>query len=153
MEEVNISWSLPAYEHREKSNDWFWALGIIVVAGALASLIFGNFFFAMILVLAGGMMWYFAQKHPEVVDYELNEKGLRVKNELFPYESLKSFFVAAEPNPTLFVRSSRFFMPILSIPIEPELVEEIRGVMLSQKVKEEQMKEHISEHIMNAIGF
>ena len=33
--------------------DWFWALGIIIIASAVTSIIFENYFFAIPIVLGG----------------------------------------------------------------------------------------------------
>lgn len=40
MEESNkIEWSALEYEDKERGSDWYFALGIIVVAGSVASII------------------------------------------------------------------------------------------------------------------
>jgi len=152
-EKEKIEWSALEYEEKERSVDWFWALGIIVVAGSIASLIYGNYFFAILLILSGILLGFFAIKKPEMVSYELNKKGLKIKTRLFPYESMKSFFVQTTPKPMLFVKSSRMFMPILSMPIEDNLAEDIRSLLLSNNVQEEEMKEGPSERIMERLGF
>ena len=152
-ETEKIEWSALEYEEKERSVDWFWALGIIVVAGSVASLIYGNYFFAILLILSGILLGFFAIKKPEMVSYELNKKGLKIKTRLFPYESIKSFFVQTAPKSMLFVKSSRMFMPILSIPIEDNLAEDIRSLLLSNNVQEEEMKEGPSERIMERLGF
>ena len=152
-EKEKIEWSALEYEEKERSVDWFWALGIIVVAGSITSLIYGNYFFAMLLILSGILLGFFAIKKPEMVSYELNKKGLKIKTRLFPYESMKSFFVQTTPKPMLFVKSSRMFMPILSMPIEDNLAEDIRSLLLSNNVQEEEMKEGPSERIMERLGF
>ena len=152
-EKEKIEWSALEYEEKERSVDWFWALGIIVVAGSITSLIYGNYFFAILLILSGILLGFFAIKKPEMVSYELNKKGLKIKTRLFPYESMKSFFVQTTPKPMLFVKSSRMFMPILSMPIEDNLAEDIRSLLLSNNVQEEEMKEGPSEKIMERLGF
>ena len=152
-EKEKIEWSALEYEEKERSVDWFWALGIIVVAGSITSLIYGNYFFAILLILSGILLGFFAIKKPEMVSYELNKKGLKIKTRLFPYESMKSFFVQTTLKPMLFVKSSRMFMPILSMPIEDNLAEDIRSLLLSNNVQEEEMKEGPSERIMERLGF
>ena len=152
-EKEKIEWSALEYEEKERSVDWFWALGIIVVAGSITSLIYGNYFFAILLIFSGILLGFFAIKKPEMVSYELNKKGLKIKTRLFPYESMKSFFVQTTPKPMLFVKSSRMFMPILSMPIEDNLAEDIRSLLLSNNVQEEEMKEGPSERIMERLGF
>jgi len=148
-----MSWSALEYEDKTRSTDWFWALGIIVIAASITSIIYGNYFFAILIILSGILLGFFAIKKPEMVSYELNKKGLKIKTRLFPYDTIKAFFIQTAPKPTLFIKSSRMFMPIISMPIENNLAEEIKSIMLSNNVKEEEMKENPSEKIMESLGF
>ena len=72
----NLNWSALEYEEKERSNDWFWAFGIIIVAGSIASIIFANYFFAILLIIGGILLAFFSIKKPENVSYELNEKAI-----------------------------------------------------------------------------
>ena len=40
------------YDHNPKSADWYWVLGIIAVAGAVASILFSNYLLAALIVIA-----------------------------------------------------------------------------------------------------
>ena len=151
-----LNWSALEYEERERSSDWFWALGIIVVTSSIAAIIFGNYFFAALLILSGSLLGFFAVKKPDVIFYELNNRGLKIGNRLYPYENIKSFWVQiGQPNikPILFVKSERIFMPIITIPIEETMAQEIHSIMLGANIAEEEMKEHPSEKIMEVLGF
>ncbi|MFA5095491.1 MAG: hypothetical protein WC447_02440 [Candidatus Paceibacterota bacterium] len=152
--EKKIEWTALEYEEKERGNDWFWALGVIIVASSIASFIYNNYFFGLLLIIGGILLGFFAVKKPDLVFYELNENGLKIKNRLYPYENIKSFWVKKEgKKPTLFIKSERLFMPIISIPIQSNLAEEIKKIMLSNNVIEEEMKEHLSEKIMDSLGF
>jgi len=148
-----IKWTMPEYEEKERSVDWFWALGFIVLASAITAIIYKNYFFAAILVLGGALMGYFANKKPALVSYELNEKGFLVDNRLYPYEKIKSFWVRNAPNPMFFLMSERIFMPILIIPIESEKALSIQEFMRGKKIEETEMKEHPGEAVMEYLGF
>lgn len=148
-----LEWTALEYEEKERGKDWFWALGVIVLTAGAASVIFSNYFFAMLIVLGGIMLGFFAVKKPDTVSYELNGSGLKVGTRLYPYENIKSFWVQADARPTLFIKSERFFMPILSIPIESSMPTEVREIFLSQNIAEEEMKEHVSDKIMESLGF
>jgi hypothetical protein len=154
-----IIWSAPEYEEKNHNNDWFWALGVIVVTASLAAIIYGNYFFAALIIISGALLGYLATKKPRMVSYELNEKGFRVHTALYPYENIKSFWVqkaALDPEvlkPMLFIKSERFFMPVISSPIENIMAEDIRGMLLEKNILEEEMREHVSEKIMEALGF
>ena len=154
-----LSWSALEYEEKERSQDWFWALGIIVATSSIASIIFGNYFFAALLVLSGILLGFFAVKKPDTVTYELNAKGLKIRNRLYPYENIKSFWVqldtSGETNlrPMLFIHSERAFVPILSIPIDETLAVDIHSILINRDIAEVEMKEHPSEKIMEVLGF
>lgn len=163
-----LSWSALEYEEKERSADWFWALGVIVVTSSIASLIFGNYFFAALLIIAGALLGFFAVKKPDTVLYELNRKGLRIRNHLYPYENIKSFWVQTHQNehgesheenpankklkPIFFVKTERVFMPVISIPIEENFAGEIYSIMIANNVPEEKMREHPSERIIESLG-
>ena len=154
-----LTWSALEYEDKERSRDWFWALGVIVVTGALASIIFENYFFAALLIIGGILLGFFAIKKPEVVEYELNPDGLHTHNRLYPYKSIKAFWVQAdfspEPllRPMLFIHSERAFIPVISMHIPLEIAEDIHEIFSSFNIPEVEMKEHSSEKIMEALGF
>ena len=148
-----LTWSALEYEEKERSSDWFWALGIIVVTSSIASIIFGNYFFAALLFLGGLLLGFFAIKKPEIIPYELNRKGLKIRTQLYPYEGIKSFWVQMEMKPMLFIKTERLFMPVISITIDKNIAEDIQSIMLSENVVEEEMKEHPSIKIMESLGF
>jgi hypothetical protein len=152
MSMEKLQWTALEYEDKERSRDWFWALGVIIVTSAVASIIFGDYFFAVLIVLGGGLLGFFAIKKPNTIIYELNEKGLKIGTQLYPYENIKSFWVQ-EVQPTLFIRSERLFMPILSIPIENSMTSEVRDIFIFVNIPEEEMKEHVSDKIMGSLGF
>jgi len=148
-----LEWTALEYEEKEREVDWFWALGIIVVTSSLAAIIFSNYSFAALIILSGVLLWFFAKKKPDVVSYELNEKGLGIRTRLYPYENIKSFWVQLEPKEVLFIKTERFFMPVISVPIENNLAAEIHDIFVSKNILEEEMKEHASEKIMEFLGF
>jgi len=154
-----LVWTALEYEEKDRSPDWFWALGIIVATSSIAAIIFGNYFFAALLVLSGVLLGFFAIKKPDIITYELNPKGLKIRNRLYPYGNIKSFWVQLDTSgetslkPILFIHSERAFMPILSIPIDETIATDIHSIMLSQNIAEVEMKEHPSDKIMEALGF
>ncbi len=161
MNEIEkLTWSAIEYEERERGNDWFWALGVIVLASSVTSIIYANYFFAMLLVISGILLAGFAIKKPDMIHYEMDEIGLRVRNHFYPYEKIKSFYVQTDQGktsvslrPMLFIKLNKSLLPIMGIPIETELANKIRNYMLAGNVTEEFMKEHPSEKIMEFLGF
>ena len=88
-----LEWSALEYEEKERGNDWFWALGVIILASAITSFIYTNYFFGLFLIIGGILLGTFAVKKPDLVFYELNEKGLKIRNRLYSYNNIKAFWV------------------------------------------------------------
>jgi hypothetical protein len=158
--ENKINWSMLEYEEKERHPDWFWALGVVVVAVTITSIIFANYFFAIFWIIAGLLMGYIAIKKPNIVLYELNEKGLKINNRIYLFENIKAFWVqktltdkGETMKPALFIKSERLLVPVFSVPLEENDLEEIHNIMITHNVPEEEMKEHPSEKIMEALGF
>lgn len=154
-----LEWSALEYEEKHRGPDWFWALGVIVLTSSLAAVIFGNYFFAILIVLSGVLLGYFAIKKPDLVHYELNGQGLKIRSRLYLYEDINSFWVQIDPTgetnlkPTFFIKTERVFMPNISIPIDDAMAPEIRSIMISNNVPEVEMREHPSEKIIESLGF
>ncbi len=154
-----MQWSALEYEDKERDPDWFWALGIIVVTTSIAAIIYENYFFAALIILSGILLAVFAKKKPDLIDYEINILGVRIGSSLYPYENIKSFWIE-ESHPDaphfkdiLFIKSERFFMPVLLIPIDPAMAPDIRDIMYTKNIPEEEMHVHVSETIMDSLGF
>jgi hypothetical protein len=152
-EDGNLSWSMPAYEEKYRSPDWFWALGVIAITIAITSIIYSNYFFAILILISSGLLYFFATETPEIIDYTINDKGLKIKDHIFLFENIKSFYVQKDHKPTLFIKTERFFMPTVSIPIEYDMADSIKNIFDLKKIKEEEMREHPSEKIMDTLGF
>jgi len=153
-----LEWSALEYEEKERSQDWFWALGIVVITSSIASMIYGNYFFAVLLLISGGLLGYFATRPPEMVYYELNDKGLKVRGRVYPYENIKSFWVQKENmelhhKPILFIKTERIFLPVVTAHTNAEVASQIEKIFLAKKIVAEEMQEHVSEKIMDYLGF
>ena len=148
-----IIWQASEYEHKEKTPDWYWALGVIAVSSAVISIIYKNYIFAVFIVLASAILFMFSLKKPEIMNMEINEKGVKIKDEFYPFEMIKTFWIENQGGEKkLLLHSSRILMPIIALPIEENLEGRIRSA-LSNNLKEEEMKEPATQKVMEYFGF
>lgn len=156
MEKEKIIWPSYEYNFREKSKDWFWAVGITALSIAIISILFENIFFAVFIILAGIIIIMTANRPPKVIDYEISDKGLRVDEVVYPYTELHSFWVIDDrfSAPKLLVRSERLIAHILVIPLETDIVnaKDVREY-IGQFLPEETLYEPFSKRIMESLGF
>lgn len=150
---VPIRWRAYEHEHVERGADWFWALGIFAAATALISILLGNFFFGILILLAAGTLGLLAKSPPPLVEFELSDRGIRVGETMHRYEEIISFWVEdhdADP-PILLVDTIKWLSPNLVIPlidVDPKLVRSY----LVERAEEVPMKEPVWHKILEFFG-
>ncbi|MES3031489.1 MAG: hypothetical protein V4697_03705 [Patescibacteria group bacterium] len=148
-----ISWDAPEHFHTEKNNDWYWAVGIIAITAAALAVIFGNVIFGIFIIVATFALVVHASKHPKIVHYEINDRGIVVNDILYPFLGLESFWIDAEERPAkALVKSHKTFMPYLTLNIEGVDPEEVRTILLNY-IAETKHTEPLSQKILEMFGF
>lgn len=153
MPAETIAWEAAEYNFEKKSPDWFWALGIIGLAGGLAAILFGNYLFGIFIILAAAILGYYAARRPQVARYEISNEGARVGREFYPYRNLKAFWLEiGGPTPKLLLLSKGTLAPILTIPLGNASVPAVREKLV-KNLPEQQLKEPVFHLIMEYLGF
>jgi len=152
MENKKLKWNVPEYVLREKSRDWYWALGIIALSVIIASILYHNFLFAILVLVASFSLYIYASREPSIIDVEIGEKGIIVNNTLYPYVSLDSFWIEDHDSKIL-VKSKKTFMPLIVIPYSHEIEHnELRNTLV-KKLPEVEHHEPASQKLMEHLGF
>lgn len=154
--EQKLTWETLDHIKEEKSSDWFWIIGIIAIAGAVLAIFFNNILLGLLILLSAFASFMFVNTPGKLEIYELNKKGVRIGDIVYPYNSLKSFYVIDEDGydrDRILIKSEKLLMPILIIPLGNEVtVEETRDFLLNY-MEEEEMSEPPTYHIMSWLGF
>jgi hypothetical protein len=136
-----LEWQALEYDPTEKSSDWFWTIGIAGGIGIVLAIIFKNFLFAIVLLLGTFTMMMYGARKPELITFSISSKGIRAKNDLYPFKNLLGFAIRSGEGPDkLMIHSNRIFLPHIILPIEdidPELIRERLSVMLPEEIFEE----------------
>jgi hypothetical protein len=150
----SIAWQAHEYEPRERTADWFWAVGIISIGLAVASIIMGNLLFGILIILASFTLSMFAARPPEILDVVIDEMGIRMGDRLYPYRSLESFWIETEGDQKILVKSQKLLMPYIVVPIpDGELDIEAIHHLLSAHIPESFHAESPLEKILERLGF
>ena len=119
---VIAEWEGREYEHSPKSADWYWALGIVAGASAVSAILFGNYLFAILIIIAAAAIALHAAKRPPAHRFRLVESGLMIGDVLHPYERMLSFSVLEDIEgtlpPILSIKTESWHSPHLEIPLE-----------------------------------
>ena len=153
MNKEIIQWKAYEYNHREKSSDWFWAVGIIAFSAAAAAVIFNNIIFAIFIILSAFTLSMYAARKPLLINIELNDKGIVVDKYMYPYQNIEKFCMTERQfGNVLIIKSIKKTLPYTSISTEQIDPDEIREY-LSHHLKEEEMTEPIVQTLMEYLGF
>ena len=149
-----VTWEAPEHHHVEKNGDWFWILGIITFVSSIAVFFFGNFLFALLILIAGSAMGLIANKTPKIIPFAVSTRGLRVGGVLYPYSTLECFYIDEdhEHGVQLLARSTRLFMPLIIMPLPEEYLEEIEAI-LETRLNEEHLEEPLANKLLEIFGF
>jgi hypothetical protein len=153
--ETIFSWEAYEYPDREVKADWFWALGIIALAGSVASFIWGNFLFGVFIIFASAALIFFATVKPKLVRYEITTGGIVYEGNFYPFETLHAFWMdeSESDNKKLLVKSERFLVPILTLPYSTEEEGDAIYEAISDIIEEEPLQEPWGHIIMERLGF
>ena len=150
-----FSWQAYEYKDRPLKTDWFWALGIIALAGSIASFIYGNFLFGVFILLAAGTIVFFSNVKPKLITYEITTTGIIYEGTFYPFETLHAFWLNEinDDDKKLLVKSERYFVPILTLPYDSEETGDKLHDLLSEVIAEEPLQEPWGHLIMERLGF
>jgi len=150
-----IEWTDHEYKHFEKGSEWYWALGLVSVAGAVAALIFNNVLFALFILIAAFVLAIFASRKPNEVTFEISQRGIRIDDVLYPFQSLKSFGIeelTPKHIPRLIFKSKKLFALDIIIPLEKVHANEVHDFLI-HFLPEDDHHEPLVHKVMEWLGF
>jgi hypothetical protein len=153
-ENVVLTWEAPEHRHIEKTSDWYWALGIIAVSASVASMMFGNVLFGVVILLGASTVILFSHRLPKIISFELSSRGIRMGHTLYLFKSLEAYSIDEDApfGPQLILKSKHFLMPLLIVPLPEEELDFI-DQFLSTQLSKEHLEEPLSHRILELFGF
>ncbi|TSC68705.1 MAG: Uncharacterized protein G01um101456_533 [Parcubacteria group bacterium Gr01-1014_56] len=146
-------WSVTTHEHRARSVDWYWALGVVALLGAIASVFFGNGLLAIIIVLGAASIGYLAARGPREHTVKIDDRGVSVDGTRYPYSAIRSFWVEHEATePHLFLSMRGVLTPHISLLLDDARQGEAVRAHLLKHIEEEEQGPHIGEHLAEIFG-
>lgn len=151
---MEIAWQAPEYEHFEKGPGWFLVVGAVTVILILVAIIFKNLLFAFLLLVGGFALMLYGARIPDLVNFRLTARGLRVNDRLYPYDHLDSFWMSEEKSkPKIIVHLGRWFLPHLILPLSDEITSDKARDFLLQYLPEIHQEETLTDLLFDYLGF
>lgn len=154
-ETIAFAWETNEFEFKEKRKDWYWIVGIIGIILIIVAIILNNYLFAFLVGISAFLMISLATKKPLVLPIEISEQGVKIYTDMYAYDSLYGFWIRYDKKqqPILLLLSDRRISPIVSITLHEDInLIELREY-LSEFIEEKEMKESLTDRIIDRIGF
>lgn len=148
-----FNWKAREYENFEKTNDWFWAVGLIALIGAGLAIWQGSVSFGILILLSGFCLILFGNvKHPEH-SILINEEGLMIDENKFLWKDVTGFAIIDDTkdpyNKKVIFETARSVAPKISLPIDRSAVnpDSLKQFLLKYSTEKE-----IRESMVKAIA-
>jgi len=154
MEHEKIKWEGYEYKEKDRSVDWYWAVGVIAITLAITAIVYNNVLFAVFIMLAAFTLLMYARRKPKKVHFEISKRGIVVNDILYPFSTLESFWIHDNSHkPSIIFQSQKLLMPHIIIPLSEDMDIESLHDFLLEFLDEEEHRESVSEMIMDYLGF
>lgn len=151
-----LEWEGREYDHNPKDSDWYWVVGIIAVAGTIASILFGNYLLALLVIIAAASLALHGAKQPPLHRFRLVEQGIMIGDELHPFARMISFSVLEDVEgefpPMISIKTESWLSPHLIIPLEGVDVDMVYNYFL-QHVDEDEHHHTFTDLVAAWLGF
>jgi hypothetical protein len=148
-----MEWSVTTHEHRERTADWYWGLGVLALAGGVAAIFFGNFLFAVIIAIGAVSIGFLAARGPREHRMRIDDRGLVIDGTRYPYSAVHSFWVEHEAdNPHLFMTMKGILSSHFSLTLDSEAQGTEVREHLGQHIQEAEQGPHVGEQLAHLLG-
>lgn len=148
-------WQAAEHTHRPKSPGWYMALAAGTTAVVAIFLFMANFMAAVVVGLAGGLIYYLAQRHPATVRYRLLADGLAINNAFYQYRDLKFFNIIYEPGEvkTVLLHGKQRLAPLLHLEIGDADPQAIADILVQHITHNQDLEEPLVDLWARHLGF
>ncbi len=151
-----ITWTASEFIAHDKNKMWYVFTGGAVIA--IAAVVFlldssHGWFSPLMILMAGGIFAFYANRKPQILDYSVDSDGVHVGQKLYRYGDFKSFAVIQEGaiNSIMLIPLQRF-MPGLSIYYEPKDEQSIVDA-IGTYLPHEERQQDVIDRLMRKIRF
>jgi hypothetical protein len=153
--EQEIVWHVQTHEHKEHTADWYWALGLLTLVGAVLSVYFGNLLLALILVIGAGSIVVLKVRGPREHQVRVDTRGLTLDGTLYPWKNIHTFWVNKDESrggPCIYLTTQSLLTPRISVPLDNQAHAEEVQAYLKRYIHEEEQWPHFGEHLAELLG-
>ena len=143
-EDFDFHWEIDSHIKHQKTKTWYIIASVITLALIVYAIIDRNYFFALIIIIAGALIIFFDNEPVQKIDFAIKYDGVLVDKKFFPFESVSNFYIIYRPQEDIKKVFFEFKNPLqhrLSIELYQQNPLELREYLLKY-LKEDIEKNH-----------
>lgn len=156
MDNEVFEWEVKDGPVSRKPTDWYWAVGIIALAGAVAAILFNNLLFAGVIIIGAFVLALSTQRPQKNISIRIDKKGIIVGQRRYPFKALNSFWIEEaeedEAESRLLIDPESMFAPNLTLPLPADTDTETLAAFLREYIPEEEQEEPLLDRLTDLIG-
>lgn len=146
---VLLTWTAPEHIHRERSIDFYWALGLITLGAAVLAFILRDGLFGALLLIGGGLYGYISWKKPVDVTAVVSDKDITIGDDVYPIAKIKSFRVMdIKGEKELVLEITRTYQPIVSTCVPEDIAYPLRDLLRGMLFEDETLLPHVGRRFI-----
>ena len=149
-----LVWEALEFESSSSSAALLLIAGVLLAIGGVIAFFFKNFSFALLLLIAAGLVISYAYRTPRKIRFRISARGIEIGGKLYEFESLRSFWIFYEPplSKELSLVSKKVLLPIIRAPLNGLDPLRLRQILL-RFLKEEKHEESVIDILAKRLGF
>jgi hypothetical protein len=151
-----FTWKGQEYEHRPKSAEWFVAVAIVALSTSVASILFGNYLLAVVILVGAFAVALHARKAPPTHEFSVTSEGLYIGEEFHSFSDMMSFSILEDTEgvlpPLLSIKTSSWLSPHLVIPLAGVPTDRLHAHFVAH-VPEEEHRPTLTDMVAGWLGF
>ncbi len=150
-----IIWQTEAYVHYERSDDWYWIVGIVGLTVSALFFVFANWTMGIIVFLCIGLLLWHIKQLPPLVDCEISAQGIRVNQKIISLKKIEKYNIDryADSHRLIIITTDRLGVQQV-IPLGAVLPDEVHDFFSFYNIdRDEDLHEPFFAVLLEYLGF
>ena len=151
----SLSWHASEFKEYEKNLGWYIALVAcaILIMGFFV-IVQKDFFAAITIGILTIMIVFFARQKPQVLEIQLNNKGVYHGQVHIPYKQIKRFWIVDKhPHRTLNLETSTYLNRLMILELDEQDPDEVREFLLEYLPEHEDSEPTFAQRVIHWFKF
>lgn len=152
---IVLKWKTPEYIYVKNSNDWFWGIGVITLAGTILAFFYGNHLFGVLILIGAFLVVIYSTRRPDIVSVEISDHGVKVDKVIHSFSEYDHYWIYENVHGEvrLLLHTTRKFFPIQVVPVAESVdINQLRE-FLQDFLVEYELREPLFNRLFDHYGF